>query len=54
MFRSLTSSNEADRRFLTEKMDGYVKKAETALLPSLDQAAASSAQLATQKANSGL
>jgi hypothetical protein len=50
MFRSLTTSNEFDRRKLTERLDGYVKMAETALLPSLDQAAAASAELAAQKA----
>jgi hypothetical protein len=51
MFRSLTSSNEYDRRQLTERMDGYVKTAETVLLPSLEMAAAESAQLAAQKAD---
>jgi hypothetical protein len=50
-FRSLTSSNAFDRRQLTERMDGYVKLAETTLLPSLDQAARASAQLAAQKAD---
>jgi hypothetical protein len=54
MFRHLTTSNEADRRFLTERLDGYIKTAETALLPSLEQAATESVQLATQKAQMGM
>jgi hypothetical protein len=54
MFRHLTTSNEADRRYLTERLDGYVKTAETALMPGLERAATESAQLATQKAGVGM
>ena len=53
MFRSLTTSNQADRKYLTEQLEAYVKTAETKLLPSLEQAAKESTALAAGKANIG-
>ncbi len=54
MFRSITSSNQADRRYLSERLENYLKSAETKLLPSLERAAGESERLAAQKANIGL
>jgi hypothetical protein len=53
MFRSLTSSNEFDRRQYAERMDAQLKLAEGTLLPSLEQAAAASAALAQKYADVG-
>ncbi len=44
-FRHLTSSNASDRQVITEQLDAQVKRAETAILPTLEQAVAESEQV---------
>jgi hypothetical protein len=53
-FRSLTSSNAYDRTQITERLEAYVKTAETTLLPSLEKAGAEASALAAMKADVGM
>lgn len=49
-FRRLTSSNVSDRQRVTEQLDVQVKRAETAILPTLEKAVADSEQVVSRYA----